>query len=290
MQQRVNAMAAVLTLMIVASTSLATSERAQAKLANLAIAIPIGAEFYEDSPDNAISRGLGVSLIWDDRGYDETYTEGVNYFHIRATLYHEHNSEVYDDTRERDSASFEFNYQRAFMRLSDVDDFTLSYMAKYEYDYNAHQLEEFERLAVTGLVLNRRSGKVNHHDSGLTLGLAYSEEEKDDDQPRAVQVVDRHQLNRRGFGYFFEWSNRYTFTGTGVQLSLAYSRYEGLLGYDDHKSYAFDRITVGVGMPIVDQRIFMHISGHYRSLHSEQDLIGFDDRLYRFVAECAYHF
>ena len=246
--------------------------------------------WYEDSPDHAVSRGIGLSLIWDDRGYDETYALGVNYFHIRGTFFHEHDSEVYDDERDSGSASFKFNYQRAFTRLSDADDFTLSYMAKYEYDYNTHQLEEFEHLAVTGLVLNRRSGKVNPYDLGLTVGLAYSEEEKDDDQPRAVQVVDRHQLNRRGFGYFFEWSNRYTFTDTGVQLSLAYRRYDGLWAYDDSKSYAFDRITAGVGMPIADQRIFLHVSGQYISRHSERDLIGFDDTLYRFTAECAYRF
>jgi hypothetical protein len=290
MQKRVHALAAALTLMIVASASHATSERRQAKLSGFSIAIPIGVEFYEDKPGNAMPRGLGLSLIWDDRAYDDTYTLGVNYFHIRGTLFHEHDSEVYDETRNRGSASFEFNYQRAFTRLSDADDFTLSYMAKYEYDYNTHQLEEFEHLAVTGLVLNRRSGKVNPYDLGLTLGLAYSEEEKDDDQPRVVQIFDRHELNRSGFGYFFECSNRYTFTGTGLQLSLAYRRYDGLWGYDDSKSYAFDRITVGVGMPIADQRIFLHVSGQYSSRHSERDLIGFDDNLYHFVAECAYHF
>jgi len=176
------------------------------------------------------------------------------------------------------------------MSLNNDDDFTLSVMGHYAGHYNSQQLEEFEQLAVGGLALNKRFGNTHNYDIGVTLGLAFSEEEKDDDWPRESQGIGEEELNRRGFGYYFELKNRYTFSHTGVQLSLNYSRYDGQWKYEDNKSYAFNKLNLGVVVPLANQDNLLHFATEYIDRTSEKDLIGFDDVLYRVHVEYVHYF
>ncbi|MCL1050913.1 hypothetical protein L2755_14940 [Shewanella abyssi] len=255
-----------------------------------AISIVSGMETYEDSPDSSLSKGVGLSLIWDDLRYDQTYKLDKNYFRVRGTYYYESNSENYDEDRYRDSMDMKFHYQRPFMNINDNANHTLSFFGHYEGHYNSQQLEEFEQLAVVGLGLNNRYGEVNHYDLGLTLGVAYSEEEKDDDWPREYKGITEDELNRRGFGYYFSWTNRYTFGHTGVQLAFDYNRYDGLWNYQDGKSYKFNRINMSVVVPLANNNNLLHFISQYIDRKSEQDLIGFDDVLYRVAVEYVHYF
>lgn len=256
----------------------------------LAASLISGMEAYEDSPDSSLSKGVGISLIWDDLRYDHTYKLNKNYFRARGTYYYEKDSEKYDEDRYRDSMDFKLRYQRPFMTFNNDDDYTLSAFGHYAGHYNSQQLEEFEQLAVGGLALNKRFGDTHHYDLGVTLGLAFSEEEKDDDWPRESQGISEEELNRRGFGYYFELNNSYTFSHTGVQLSLNYSHYDGLWKYEDNKSYTFNKVNFGVVIPLANRDNLLHFATEYIDRKSEQDLIGFDDILYRVHAEYVHYF
>ncbi|QYJ97496.1 hypothetical protein K0J45_18675 [Shewanella alkalitolerans] len=255
-----------------------------------AMSLIAGLESYPDSEFSSMSRGGGLSFIWDDLRYDNVYQLDNNYFRVRGTYYYERDSEKYDEDRFRNSMDLRFNYQRPFARLGEQQDYLLSFHGRYEGHYNSQQLEEFEQLAVAGLSLNRRFGNVNHYDLGLTLGLGYSEEEKDDDWPREEMGRTEEELNRAGFGYFFEWSNKYTFAHTGVQLGAKWSRFDGQWGYDADKFYTMDRLTLEVIMPLANQNNLLHFTTQYISRDYEVDLLGFEDTLYRVAVEYVHYF
>ncbi len=275
---------------IIATSFLSGQVNAETTDSPYAVSVISAMEAYEDSPDSSLSKGVGLSLIWDDLRYDKTYKLDKNYFRVRGTYYFESDSEKYDEDRYRNSMDLKFHYQRPFMNMNGNIDHTLSFVGRLEGHYNSQQLEEFEVLAVAGIGLNNRYGTENFYDLGLTLGLAYSEEEKDDDWPRESQGITEEELNRKGYGYYFAWSNRYTFSHTGVQLSLEYSRYDGLWGYDGNKSYTFNRLNMGVIVPLSNNNNLLHFMTQYIDRESEQDLIGFDDVLYRVAVEYVHYF
>ncbi|CAM4072067.1 hypothetical protein [Shewanella aquimarina] len=255
-----------------------------------AMSLIAGLESYPDSEFSSMSRGGGLSFIWDDLRYNNVYQLDTNYFRVRGTYYYERDSEKYDEDRFRNSMDLRFNYQRPFATLGAQQDYLLSFHGRYEGHYNSQQLEEFEQLAVAGLSLNRRFSDVNHYDLGLTLGLGYSEEEKDDDWPREEMGRGEEDLNRAGFGYFFEWSNKYTFAHTGVQLGAKWSRFDGQWSYDADKFYTMDRLTLEVIMPLANQNNLLHFTTQYISRDYEVDLLGFEDTLYRVAVEYVHYF
>lgn len=275
---------------VIATSFLSGQVSASESDSPFAVSIVSGMETYEDSPDSSLSKGIGLSLIWDDLRYDQTYKLDKNYFRVRGTYYYESNSENYDEDRYRDSMDMKFHYQRPFMNINDNANHTLSFIGHYEGHYNSQQLEEFEQLAVVGLGLNNRYGEVNYYDLGLSLGVAYSEEEKDDDWPRESQGITEDELNRRGYGYYFSWTNRYTFGHTGVQLAFDYNRYDGQWNYQDGKSYKFNRINMSVVVPLANNNNLLHFISQYIDRKSEQDLIGFDDVIYRVAVEYVHYF
>ena len=256
----------------------------------MAISLLSGIEAYEDSPHSSLSKGVGISVIWDNLKYDQKYQVGEHYIRARGTYYYEQDSEKYDEDRYRDSMDGKLHYQYPFMSINDNEDFTLSVFAHYEGHYNSQQLEEFEQLAASGLAINNRFGDVNYYDLGLSLGLAYSEEEKDDDWPREEQGISEDELNRSGLGYYLQWENRYTFGHTGVQLAFSYRRYDGLWKYDDNKSYTLNDVAFSVVIPLANQRNLLRFQTQYINRESEQDLIGFEDTLYRASVEYIHYF
>lgn len=255
-----------------------------------AMSLIAGLEAYPDSEYSSMSRGGGISFIWDDLRYNNVYQLDKNYFRVRATYYYERDPEKYDEDRYRNSMDFRFNYQRPFMTLGSHDDYLLSFHGRYEGHYNSQQLEEFEQLAVAGLSIHRRFGGQNHYDLGLTLGLGYSEEEKDDDWPREEMGHGEEALNRAGLGYFFEWNNRYTFAQSGVQLAAMWSRFDGQWAYDADKFYTMDRLTLEVVTPLGDHNNLLHFMTQYISRDYEVDLLGFEDTLYRVAVEYVHYF
>ncbi|MEC4727984.1 hypothetical protein HWQ46_20825 [Shewanella sp. D64] len=256
----------------------------------MAISLLSGIEAYEDSPHSSLSKGVGISFIWDDLKYDQKYQVGEHYVRARGTYYYEKDSEKYDEDRYRDSMDGKLHYQYPFMSINDNEDFTLSVFGHYEGHYNSQQLEEFEHLAASGLAINNRFGDLNYYDVGFSLGLAYSAEEKDDDWPREEQGISEDELNRSGFGYYFQWENSYTFSHTGVQLAFNYRRYDGLWKYDDNKSYTFNDIAFSVVIPLANQHNLLRFQTQYIDRESEQDLIGFEDTLYRASVEYIHYF
>lgn len=255
-----------------------------------AISILAGLESYPDSESSSMSRGGGLSFIWDDLRYNNIHQLDTNYFRVRGTYYYERDSEKYDEDRFRDSADLKFNYQRPFTSFGEDQSYLLSFHGRYEGHYNSQQLEEFEQLVVAGLALNTRFTGTNHYDLGLTLGLAYSEEEKDDDWPREEMGHGEDVLNRAGFGYFFEWSNAYTFAHNGVQLTAKFSRYDGQWSYDTGQFYKVDRLTFGAVMPLANENNLLHFSTQYINRDYELDLLGFEDTLYRVAVEYVHYF
>ncbi|SQH74710.1 conserved protein of unknown function [Shewanella benthica] len=237
-----------------------------------------------------MSRGGGLSFIWDDLRYDNTYQLDSNYFRVRGTYYYELDSEKYDEDRFRNSADLKFNYQRPFASFGEAHEYLLSFHGRYEGHYNSQQLEELEQLIVAGLALNTRFNDVNHYDLGLTLGFAYSEEEKDDDWPREEMGHGEDVLNRAGFGYFFEWSNAYTFAHSGVQLMAKLSRYDGNWSYDKGQFYTVDRLTFSAVIPLADENNLLHFTSQYINRDYELDLLGFKDTLYRVAVEYIHYF
>ncbi|WP_076413303.1 hypothetical protein [Shewanella sp. UCD-KL12] len=268
----------------------ATQALANTQQGPFALSVLAGLESYPDSESSAMSRGGGLSFIWDDLRYNNTYQLDKNYFRARGTYYYERDSEMYDEDRYRDSADLKINYQRPFASFGDTQEYLISFHGRYEGHYNSQQLEEFEQLAVAGLSLNSRFTDTNHYDLGLTLGLAYSEEEKDDDWPREEMGHGEDVLNRAGLGYFVEWSNAYTFAHSGVQLTAKVSRFDGLWAYDEGQFYTVDRLTFGVVTPLADENNLLHFMTQYISRDYELDLIGFDDTLYRVAVEYIHYF
>lgn len=263
---------------------------AQSEGSPYAMSVIAGLESYPDSEYSSMSRGVGVSFIWDDLRYNNSYQLDNNYFRVRGTYYYERDPEKYDEDRYRNSMDLRLQYQRPFMALGESQAYILSFMARYEGHYNSQQLEEFEQLALAGLSLNRRFSGVNHYDLGLTLALGYSEEEKDDDWPREEMGRGEEELNRAGLGYFFEWSNKYTFAHSGVQLGAKWSRFDGQWAYEADKFYTMDRLTLELVTPLGDQNNLLHFMTQYISRDYEVDLLGFDDTLYRVAIEYVRYF
>ncbi|MGE6650366.1 hypothetical protein ACQKE0_13910 [Shewanella colwelliana] len=269
---------------------LSTTAFASTEQSPFAASIIAGLESYPDSEFSSMSRGGGISLIWDDLRYNNSYQLDQNYFRVRGTYYYERDSEKYDEDRFRNSADLKFNYQRPFTSFGQDNEYLLSIHARYEGHYNSQQLEEFEQLAVAGLSLDRRFGQNNFYDVGIILGLAYSHEEKDDDWPREEMGQGEEMLGRQGMGYFFEWKNSYTFGHTGVQLIANYSRYDGRWAYDADKFYTMDRVTFGVVTPLANENNLLHFTTQYISRDYEVDLLGFEDTLYRVAVEYVHYF
>ncbi|QFU25119.1 hypothetical protein FM038_000905 [Shewanella eurypsychrophilus] len=255
-----------------------------------AISVLAGLESYPDSEASSMSRGGGLSFIWDDLRYNNVYQLDTNYFRVRGTYYYERDAEKYDEDRYRNSADLKLNYQRPFYSFGEEQEYLLSIHGRYEGHYNSQQLEEFEQLAVAGLAFNTRFSGTNHYDLGLILGLGYSEEEKDDDWPREEMGHGEDVLNRAGFGYFFEWSNAYTFAHSGVQLTAKFSRFDGNWSYDAGQFYKVDRLTLGAVVPLANENNLLHFSSQYITRDYELDLIGFEDTLYRVAVEYVHYF
>lgn len=51
----------------------------------VAISLLSGIEAYEDSPHSSLSKGVGISVIWDDLKYDQKYQVGQHYIRARGT-------------------------------------------------------------------------------------------------------------------------------------------------------------------------------------------------------------
>lgn len=261
-----------------------------------AISAILGAEAYEDSPNSSLSRGMGISFVWDDLKYDSPYKLNRHYVQAKATYYYEKDAEHYDSDRYRNSGDFKFNYQHPLTSFDDGDPsnndtYIISLLGRYEGHYNSQQLEEFEQLAIAGLALNRRFTGSNHYDLGLRIGLAYSEEEKDDDWPREHMGIENETLlNRAGFGYYVEWQNRYTYGHSGLQLIADYSRYDGRWQYDAGQFYTVNRLSFGVITPLADQNNLLHFMTQYINRDYEVELLGFEDTLYRVAAEYVHYF
>ncbi len=261
-----------------------------------AISVIFGAEAYEDSPHSSLSRGIGITFIWDNLKYNTPYEMNRHYVQTRATYYYEKDSEHYDSDRYRNSGDFKFNYQRTFTRFGGANGspnnaYIVSLLGRYEGHYNSQQLEEFEQLAIAGLALNRRFPGTNYYDLSLRLGLGYSEEEKDDDWPREHQgIEDETLLSRTGFGYYVEWQNHYTYAHNGLQLIADYSRYDGRWQYDAGQFYTVNRFSFGVVAPLADQNNLLHFKTQYITRDYEVELLGFEDTLYRIAAEYVHYF
>lgn len=263
---------------------------AQAEDSPWAASLIAGLESYPDSEFSSMSRGGGISLIWDDLRYDNTYQLNQNYVRARATYYVERDSEKYDNDRYRDSMDLRASYQRPFATFGQDDTYLVSLHGRYEGHYNSQQLEEYEQLAVVGLSLNRRFSDVNHYDLGLIAGVGYSEEEKDDDWPREEMGRGEETLNRTGFGYLLEWSNQYTFAHSGVQLGVKLTHFDGNWHYDAGQFYTMDRFTVEVVTPLANANNLLHFTSQYISRDYELDLLGFEDTLYRVAVEYVHYF
>lgn len=247
----------------------------------MGISITTGIEAYEDSPSSSLSKGHGLSFIWDDLRYDQAYLANKSYIRARATYVYESDAERYDDDRYRHSGDVYFSYQRGISTFGQDDAYVLGIHGRFDGHYNSQQLEEFEQQATVGLAINRRFDDVNPYDMGFIVGLAYNEEEKDDDWPREELGHGEDVLNRSGYGYYFEWDNRYTFSHTGVQLFLKYSRYDGDWGYDSDQFYEKDTLSFGIAAPLANKNNIFKFTTTYIKRDYELDLIGFDDTLYR---------
>ncbi|UJF22399.1 hypothetical protein [Shewanella sp. OMA3-2] len=278
------------TLALCTSYALLLSPSSIADDSPFAMSVIAGLESYPDSEFSSLSRGMGMSFIWDELRYQNTLELNKNYFRARATYYYERDSELYDDDRFRDSMDAKIHYYRPLTVFGDQQQYLLSGHARYEGHYNSQQLEEFEQLAVAGLSLNRRFTAVNNYDLRFTAALGYSEEEKDDDWPRESGGFGVEALGRSGLGYFLEWDNRYTFSHSNVQIQASLSRFDGRWQYDDGKFYVVNKLTFGVIVPLGDENNLLHFVSQYIQRDYEQDLIGFDDVLYRVGAEYIHYF
>lgn len=265
-------------------------EQAPVTQSPFGMSVLVGLEAYPDSPYSSLSRGTGLAFIWDDLGYQNAAQLGHNYIRAHVTYYRERDSEQYDIDRFRNSGAVNVSFQRPFKALGEQDDYLLGVYARYDGHYNHQQLEEFETLAITGLSLNKRFSNVNNYDFGLIAGLAYSEEEKDDDWPREVMGHGTDVLGRSGLGYYLEWKNAYTFAHNGVQLSASLSRYDGRWNYDDGQFYVVDNLQFGIIVPLSDSKNLFRLTTEYISRDYELDLLGFEDVLYRVGIEYIHYF
>ncbi|MBB1268833.1 hypothetical protein [Shewanella sp. SR44-3] len=256
----------------------------------LGLSLLMGMESYLDSPHSSLSRGAGVSFIWDEMRDPSSFKIGQGVIQTRFTYYYEKDSEVYDIDRFRSSGDAKFIYQVPFAHLGAHHDYLLSFQGRYEGHYNSQQLEEFEQLALAGLALERRFSDINHFDVGLILAAGFSEEEKDDDWPREQLGHDTDVLGRSGFGLYMELNNSYTFSHTGVQLQGSISRYAGHWFYDDNQFYEVNKFNVRVIVPLANQNNLLRFSGQIIAREYELDLIGFKDTLYRAGIEYLHYF
>jgi hypothetical protein len=254
------------------------------------LSLLLGMESYLDSPHSSLSRGAGLSFIWDEMRDPSRFDIGQHLLQTRFTYYYEKDSEVYDIDRFRSSGDTKFIYQSPFARLGTSEQYLLSFQARYEGHYNSQQLEEFEQLALLGLAVNRRFSDINHYDVGLVLATGFSEEEKDDDWPREQLGHDTDVLGRSGFGLYMEVSNGYTFSHTGVQLQASISRYAGHWSYGDNQFYEVNKFNVKVIVPLANQHNLLRFSGQIIAREYELDLIGFKDSLYRAGVEYLHYF
>lgn len=249
-----------------------------------------GMESYLDSPHSSLSRGAGISFIWDEMRDPSKLELGQGLIQAHFTYYYEKDSEVYDIDRFRSSGNTKLIFQAPFMHLGDHQEYLLSVQGRYEGHYNSQQLEEFEQLALVGLALNRRFSGVNHYDLGLVLATGFSEEEKDDDWPREQLGHGTDVLGRSGFGLYMELSNSYTFSHTGVQLQALISRYAGHWFYGTNQFYEVNTFNLGVLVPLTNQHNVLRLSSQSIAREYELDLVGFKDTLYRASIEYIHYF
>jgi hypothetical protein len=254
------------------------------------LSLLMGMESYLDSPHSSLSRGAGISFIWDDMRDPSAFKIGQGVIQTRFTYYYEKDSEVYDIDRFRSSGDAQFIYQAPFAHLGEQNGYLLSFQGRYEGHYNSQQLEEFEQLALVGLALDRRFSDINHYDVGFILAAGFSEEEKDDDWPREQLGHGTDVLGRSGFGLYMELNNGYTFSHTGVQLQGSISRYAGHWFYDNNQFYEVNKFNFRVIVPLANQNNLLRFSGQIISREYELDLVGFKDTLYRGGIEYLHYF
>ncbi|NKF52761.1 hypothetical protein G3R49_19580 [Shewanella sp. WXL01] len=255
-----------------------------------AVSLISGMEAYPESPDSSLSRGVGARLIYSNLRYVDPYQLGANHYDIRLSYFYEKDSEKYDEDRYRDSMDWKLRYQRPLMAFGDNDDYLLSIHARHEGHYNSQQLEEFEMLTLAGVALDRRFGSDNYYDLGFVAALGYSNEEKDDDWPRENGGHGEDVLGRKGYGYYLEWNNAYTFAHSGVQLNATLRTFQGNWKYDAGQFYVQDQLNINVIVPLANQNHLLTFATQYIKRDYELDLIGFEDVLYRAAASYTYYF
>ena len=144
----------------------------------MGISLITGLEAYEDSPSSSLSKGHGLSFLWDDLHYDQPYQPNKAYISGRGTYIYESDAEKYDDDRYRHSGDFAVSYQRSFTEWGKKNEYLISFLGRAEGHYNCQQLEEFELQTTAGVAINRRFDGVNPYDLGLIFGLAYNRRRK----------------------------------------------------------------------------------------------------------------
>jgi hypothetical protein len=254
------------------------------------VSLLAGLESYPDSEHSSMSRGIGISLIRNDLKYDQAMSLENDYLQMRFTYYYELDSEKYDIDRFRNSGDLKLHYTKPVAEFGNEDQYLVSIHGRYEGHYNSQQLEEFEQLALAGVRVDRRFSDINHYDLSFTAGVAYSEEEKDDDWPRNELGLGTDVLHREGFGYLVEVDNRYTFTQSGVQLALKISRFDGRWHYDNQKFYTADKLEFHVVTPLSNQLNLLHFTSQYIHRDYELELLGFKDTLFRVRVEYLHYF